>query len=747
MKIVGTLLKRSREGSQGTVVPSLSVPNRLAILYLMTPLVVWLVGWFHWWFGIPAAALLALGLWQALSGSWRVTPRFAIVVVLLVAAGWVMMTAAGGVFDIHNQDWLKHRLVFLELSRGDWPTSIPSYLETPAHLRYYLGFYMVPGLFGRMFGVAALNWAVPLWTWCGASLVLILFTRDYRAWKVFVAALILILFGGMDLVRIILLEGPQWLELRVGFDGWPQIELGRSHLEWLGHYGLVLQYTSPTVALLWVPQHFIAAGLYTLLLFQLCRHERFLAVSGVLVVGSLFWSPLVALGLLPFVLVLLVANGIRPFLRWQNLVLALPLASLLLVFLSSGSAGSIPHGWLWNIDDYVIPKLPKVIPAVYLSEFLLVAALLCILRPRLLREPFFIASLATLLFLPWYKFGVHNDLMTRGSLPALLMLSYFSAGVILGQGPELMRAGHAYRRVAFAGLVVVLGIGIVTPFFDLTRANNDNDFSVFRFQQFGEDHTILRSVDARFHNQYATFEYPRWIRWLLRQNDAETRALDRGEKIIQSVHDVHRTGNRLVYIKEHCTALEESTRFILHTFPLDPNDRPGRLHDTLDFYFVESGWRVEDHCLVIRDLPEYAIGRIRTGQTNVGQTSHTWIGDHYSEPYKDRLVDEAGAPLLRAGFSVYRHEHKLIYVKDPCGQADTEARILLHVEPVDSKDLWDKRNQASFDVLDFVFKEFGDRIGERCMAVREIPEYPIKEIRTGQYKEGDNLLWEGTLSL
>ena len=524
MKIVGTLLKRIREGSRGTAFPSLPVPHRLAILYLMTPLAVWLVGWFQWWFGIPAAALLALGLWQALSGSWRVTPRFAIVAVLLVAAGWVMMTAAGGVFDVHNQDWIKHRLVFLELSRGDWPTSLPSYLEIPAHLRYYLGFYMVPGLVARLFGAAALNWAVPLWTWCGASLVLILFTRDYRAWKVFVAALILILFGGMDFARTLLLGRPHWLVLRVGFDGWPWIELGRGSLEWVGYDGLALQYTSPTVALLWVPQHFIAAGIYTLLLFQLRRHERFLAVSGVLVVGSLFWSPLVALGLLPLVLVLLVENGIRPFLRWQNLVLALPLASLIVVFLSSGSVSSIPHGWLWTMHEYVIPKLPRVISAVYLSEFLLVAALLCILRPQLLREPFFIASLATLLFLPWYKFGVHNDLMTRGSLPALLLLAYFSAGVIVGQWPELTRAGHAYRRVALAGLVVVLGIGIVTPFFDLAQANNDNDFSVYGFQQFGEDHTILRSVDARFHNQYATFEHPRWIRWPLRQNDAETRA-------------------------------------------------------------------------------------------------------------------------------------------------------------------------------------------------------------------------------
>ena len=215
---------------------------------------------------------------------------------------------------------------------------------------------MVPGVISKLLGVAALNWAVPVWTWCGASLVLVLFTRDYRGWKVVAAAMILILFSGMDFVRTILLDGPQWLELRVGFDGWPWIGLGRTSLESGGHYGLPLMYASPTAALLWTPQHFFAAALYALLLFQLHHHGRFLAVSGVLVAASLFWSPLVGIGLLPFVVALLLENGIRPFLRWQNVFMALPLALLLVAYLSSGSVSSIPHGWLWTMYEYVHSK-------------------------------------------------------------------------------------------------------------------------------------------------------------------------------------------------------------------------------------------------------------------------------------------------------------------------------------------------------------------------------------------------------
>ena len=50
----------------------LPLVHRLAIAYFAAPVAVWLLGWFKWWFGIPAAALLAVGLWRALSGPWPI---------------------------------------------------------------------------------------------------------------------------------------------------------------------------------------------------------------------------------------------------------------------------------------------------------------------------------------------------------------------------------------------------------------------------------------------------------------------------------------------------------------------------------------------------------------------------------------------------------------------------------------------------------------------------------------------------
>ena len=58
------------------------------------------------------------------------------------------------------------------------------------------------------------------------------------------------------------------------------------HLEWEGLRSIKIQFSSHMVGLMFVPKHFIAAALYTLLLLQLRRDMLFIAVSGVVLDGS-----------------------------------------------------------------------------------------------------------------------------------------------------------------------------------------------------------------------------------------------------------------------------------------------------------------------------------------------------------------------------------------------------------------------------------------------------------------------------
>ena len=73
-------------------------------------------------------------------------------------------------------------------------------------------------------------------------------------------------------------------------------------------------------------------------------------------------------------------NGVRPFLRWPNLCLAGPLFGVVVLYLTSG-AMDLPHGWLWQREGYDWPRLMRRLPLFYLTEFLLLAVLLAVVRP------------------------------------------------------------------------------------------------------------------------------------------------------------------------------------------------------------------------------------------------------------------------------------------------------------------------------------------------------------------------------
>ena len=596
--------------------PELPVLHRLAIVYLMLPVVVWLVGWFEWWLGIPAAALLGCALRRPLSGSWRPrAPSAAEVAALAVAAGVVMMTAAGGVFDVENPDWTEHRATLLDLGRYPWPTYLPDPLavwrpapvgEAPAPpplLRYYLGWHMAPGLVAHWFGPAALSWAVPLWTWAGVALVMLLFTRGCRGRAVAVALLVFFVFSGMDLVRVPVLGGWEWIESFTEGRGWQAL----LYHEW----GLV-KVESRVRTLMWTPQHFLPAGLYALLCLQLRRQPRFLAVLGVLLAAAPFWSAFVAVGLLPLLVVLVRENGVRPFLRWPNLCLAGPLFGLVVLYLTSGTM-DFPRGWVWEVYDWL--RLARRLPVFYLTEFLLLA-LLWVVRPALRREPFFIAGVATLLLLPLYHYGSVNDLQMRGSLPALFLLSWLCADTIARRGGAVVRHG-GYRRAAFAGLVLVLGMGAPTTAAELARAVGG--YGSFRYEHAGN--TTLVDLHPAWRRQNVARDVPDLLRWLLREPAPFPKRRPPSEPIVRAVFDVYLDGGRLIYVKDRCTPADiKKQYFFLSVTPVNPADLPRHRRR---FGFVKphvwslDPWRsnvLDGRCLFGASLPGYPVARIVTGQ-------------------------------------------------------------------------------------------------------------------------------------
>ena len=111
---------------------------------------------------------------------------------------------------------------------------------------------------------------------------------------------------------------------------------------------------------------------------------------------------------------------------------------------------------------------------------------------------------------------------------------------------------------------------------------------------------------------------------------------------------------------------------------------------------------------------------------------------------------DKGELIIRSSYDVYFDNKRVIYLKDPCSQADVEPRFFLHVYPVDSNDLPAQSRQRGYDTLDFSFAGQGFRSGGKCLAIRELPRYALSRLETGQFTSGEGgarVIWEGSLPL
>ena len=154
---------------------------------------------------------------------------------------------------------------------------------------------------------------------------------------------------------------------------------------------------------------------------------------------------------------------------------------------------------------------------------------------------------------------------------------------------------------------------------------------------------------------------------------------------------------------------------------------------------VANDWTQTGLCVAALVLPHNARPPVRVEITDAP------LGDHLARLVGDR------PPVIRSDWDVYLVENSLIYKKEQCTPEDTEPAFFLHLDPVDMNDLPSPRQQHGFDNLDFTFRDHGHSIkGEVCVAIRELPDYAVAAIRTGQYervKDGFHNLWKGSFAV
>ena len=92
--------------------------------------------------------------------------------------------------------------------------------------------------------------------------------------------------------------------------------------------------------------------------------------------------------------------------------------------------------------------------------------------------------------------------------------------------------------------------------------------------------------------------------------------------------------------------------------------------------------------------------------------------------------------------SVAADGKELRYVRADCAPGDTEPVFFLNIVPEQVADLPPARQEYGFAKRDFSFAEVGGRFERwQCTAQIRLPDYPIKEMQTGQYAPGQGNVW------
>jgi hypothetical protein len=431
--------------------------DRVAIAYLVLPLVIFVVGWLKLWASLPLVACIGYALRPLFGLHASQAARFPVTRLqlgLAVSAG-IVWTAFGGAghFLFANPDWHIRDAVLHDLVVSPWPVGYGVLDGKESLLRAPIAYYLPAAIVGKVIGLSMAHMAMALWTAAGATLFLlqVLSLMPSRMSTAAMVVVVVVLFSGFDIIGCLLNYGGRF---RANWDV-------AMHLEWwAGNY----QYSSMTTQLFWVPNHALGGWLTIGLLFRGGRGTAFESMLPIIVVAATLWSPLSALGLVPFVLSRVIATAshshslkfLEPRVWAPALIVGMVVAAYLVLDptripkgLSIGAAGT----------DRATNDLMRLA-----QFFLLEAGFIGFSILAIRRSSQVVLALVILALLPLAYFGPGNDLVMRASIPSLAVLA-ISACLALCQRP--MMGGTVKKKWLLACLLVV---GAVTPVQEFARA-------------------------------------------------------------------------------------------------------------------------------------------------------------------------------------------------------------------------------------------------------------------------------------
>jgi hypothetical protein len=436
--------------------PLLDPLDRISIAYLTLPLAIFLVGWFQWWMALPLLGCTAYALRPLLGERWSMVNRVPVTrlqfsVALVVGCSWTLFGGADHI-AFANADWHIRDAVLHDLVSSPWPVGYGLLDGKESLLRAPVAFYLPAAVMGKWVSLSAAHIVMGLWTAAGATLFLlqVLSLTPSRLGVALTVAGVVVFFSGLDIVGNLLNDGPRF---RADWNV-------TTHLEW---WAGKFQYSSMTTQLFWVPNHALGGWLSIGLLCRNRRNDALNMVLPIIVVALALWSPLTALGVVPFVLLRVVRDSLRER-SWSLLDprVWVPAALVGIVVASylGLDPGRIHKGVaVGGADDNLVMDLLQQAQFFLLEAGFIGGAILAMRRSAEIA-----LALAILALLPLVYLGPANDLVMRASIPSLTVLAIGACLALVDQASDQT---SRRKKLLLVGLLVV---GAVTPIEEFARA-------------------------------------------------------------------------------------------------------------------------------------------------------------------------------------------------------------------------------------------------------------------------------------
>ncbi len=494
--------------------------DRIAYLYLALPVIIFMFTWIRPLIGISAALLVGFALFLAVrkaAASPISFSRRTIFITIVVAFVWCFFAGQGG-FWYQSGDHAWRNAVYRDLVYHPWPVVFE---QQNVLLNYYVGYWLVPALFGKalffMTQNAGAAWltakiALLLWSTLSITLCFLLLANVLRCnspKRYFAAIIVFIFFSGLDILGVYILNK------RAGL-----------HLEW---WCPGCQYSSFTTCLFWVFNQAVPAWIAILLLLYDRRIENF-AFCGLAILVS---SPIPLIGLFPIYLAIgleeLIKSKeklaiVKKVFSLQNIIACLIIFPICFIYFSENAAVSkrgviIPkpvvvvqtapaHASttvLLNAPNKPAPKLDsqaaKMIKrGVKLALFFVFEAgiyLLMLLRKKR-KTILYWCIVIELMIIPFIHIGMANDFCMRASIPPLV--------VLMTMVFDDFYDSYEKKSFKFTVYCIILAFAILTPGKEFYRGV----FEIYKHKKF-EDNRII-SIEKtisknRSWNNFISYDY------------------------------------------------------------------------------------------------------------------------------------------------------------------------------------------------------------------------------------------------